>query len=155
MMSKKSRYLNKHSSSKEKKVRIPAHGVGDSQFTWCSKNIDLESEWSFVKLDVKILYQKVLPTLQEFSKLTWGEIERQTHGSRNKSKHHCVNIESLCDEARLRLEELDVEGIGMRPLFSLRIDGKARIYSFRDRSLFELLWWDAEHQICPSKKKNT
>lgn len=37
----------------------------------------------------------------------------------------------------------------------LRISGKKRLYGFREGHRFYVLWWDPEHEICPSHKRGT
>lgn len=36
-----------------------------------------------------------------------------------------------------------------------RLGGKERLYGFLTDNEFHIVWWDAEHQIWPSAKKNT
>ena len=40
-------------------------------------------------------------------------------------------------------------------LRSLRRTGKQRVSLVLDRGIFNLLWWDPQHLVCPDKKKNT
>lgn len=37
----------------------------------------------------------------------------------------------------------------------LRCGGKPRLYGFLRENVFHVLWWDPEHQVYPSKKRNT
>jgi len=50
-----------------------------------------------------------------------------------------------------------VKELGMTDdaLYSLRLSGKLRLWGVRDRSVLQLLWYDPEHQVCPSPLKNT
>ena len=51
-----------------------------------------------------------------------------------------------------------LEAIGMADqtkISVLRLGGQERLFGFRDRNVFHVVWWDPQHQIWPSLKKNT
>jgi hypothetical protein len=75
----------------------------------------------------------------------WHEIEGK--------QHHSIGIESLSKEATDRLAEIKQDDIA--EIFSFRLQGAHRVFGIRDRSVVKLLWWDPEHGVCPSLKKNT
>ena len=56
-------------------------------------------------------------------------------------------------EARERLVELEYDDEDR--ISRLRITGKGRLYGFRREERFYALWWDPEHEIWQSKKRNT
>jgi hypothetical protein len=83
--------------------------------------------------------------LKSFESMTWGAIiGPQSHG---------VSTESLCKDARDRLAALRLDEL--EELFSLRLSGKERIWGVLEHNVLILLWWDPDHQVCPSLKKNT
>lgn len=96
---------------------------------------------------------KLFPKLKEFEKLTWKEIESQTHGPQNKSKNHPINISQLNKEAQDRLKELKQDDVD--ELYSLRLEGQLRIFGIRELNCLKILWIDIKHEICPSHKKHT
>ena len=62
-------------------------------------------------------------------------------------------IESLSRDAQARLEYLkrdDVDG-----LWCVRLSGLERVWGTRRGPVFNLLWWDPDHTVCPSHKKHT
>jgi len=77
--------------------------------------------------------------------MTWAQVDGPT-GS------HFIGYDDLCKDAQDRLQTLkrDVE-----QMFSLRLTGPKRIYGIRQGAILEILWWDPEHQICPSAKRHT
>ena len=95
--------------------------------------------------------EKIYPKLKEFEKRTWEDIERETYGERNKTKHHFVKINKFIKEARDRLSEKKLNDTD--ELFSLRLEGKIRIYGNRKLNYMEIIWIDPYHEICPSKAK--
>ena len=40
-------------------------------------------------------------------------------------------------------------------LYSLRLSGRSRVWGLKEAGIFWILWWDPNHEICPSYKKNT
>jgi hypothetical protein len=56
-------------------------------------------------------------------------------------------------QAHARLVDLEYDDEDR--ISRLRITGKGRLYGFRREERFYALWWDPEHEIWPSKKRNT
>ncbi len=86
--------------------------------------------------------------LANFETMTWGEILINA-----KKHHHTVATADLCAQARKRLTELkldDVDG-----LVSLKLSGTNRIWGMFSAGVLTLLWWDPDHEICPSTLKHT
>lgn len=86
--------------------------------------------------------------LAEFEKLSWNEILVQ-----QKHWHHTVQVEKINKDAQERLKEVNQDDID--ELVSLHLSGKERIWGIRELGVLKLLWWDPEHQVCPSLKKHT
>ena len=100
-------------------------------FSW--KNFEAEN-WLF-------LHSK----MSSFETMKWSELP--------KERHHSIDVDDLSLEAKKRLLELKRNDIDQ--VFSFALGGKIRLIGIRDRHVFKLLWWDPEHQACPSKKKHT
>lgn len=113
--------------------------------------------WSFAQCDTKherwafnhsringVLFEK----MRSFENQTWHEIR-----IRNKSKNHHVQINQLCKEAQKRLSELHKEDYD--ELFSLRLSGKERLWGIIQDGVFMILWYDKEHEVCPSTLSHT
>lgn len=92
-----------------------------------------------------IFWQEIFPKLRDFESMTWHEVEGD--------RHHAISIDRLSKEARVRLEELNLDDID--EIFSLALTGRSRMLGIRDRNVFRVLWWDPDHKVCPSKKKHT
>jgi hypothetical protein len=88
---------------------------------------------------------EVLTRLGRFESMTWREIDGPT-GS------HGVAFQSLIRNAQRLIE---IEQDDAAEYFSLRINGPARVWGIRDGHTLKILWWDPEHEICPSKLKHT
>ena len=70
----------------------------------------------------------------------------QEHGKR-------YNVESISPAAQKRLIELNRDD--ETQIVRLRLSGKKRLFGFLKGSVFHILGWDPEHEIFPSKKRNT
>lgn len=124
-------------------VSPPADFMG-RLFTWNTGRVDLDGAYGWNKATMKIVLQEIIPKLQNFGTTTWEEVK--------KTGSHFVDLDKCSKEARDRLEEMELE---IEQLFSLRLDGKKRIFGWEHKSIFHVLWWDPKHQVCPSQKKHT
>lgn len=89
--------------------------------------------------------QEVLQKIFESQKLTWQDL--RNNGS------HFVDRTDLCSEAQKRLIQIQKEDLDQ--LFSLRLTGRKRIWRIKEHNILWLLWWDPNHEVCPSHKKHT
>lgn len=94
-------------------------------------------------------FQKIYPKLKSYESNTWKEILEFKHRRNDKmvTNNHPVKVEKFCKEAKDRLEELKY---AEDELFSLRLEGKIRIYGFRVHNYLEILWIDLNHEIYPT-----
>lgn len=112
--------------------------------TWVFRIIDFDSPWCPKQLDQPTLLM-IINKLGDFETMTWGDIE----GPNN----HSVEKYKLIKDAQQRLESINQDDVD--ELFSFRLNGRNRVWGIRDGQVFKLLWWDPEHQVCPSPKKHT
>jgi hypothetical protein len=120
---------------------------------------DMHPCWRFHKVDWEHPFVKGEVTgerlrewfdrLCEFEKMTWNEILVVA-----KKQNHNVNVEDLDKAARDRLEKV-FGVVDFDEMLSLRVGGKERIWGLLDRGAVTLVWWDTDHAVCPSAKKNT
>jgi len=90
--------------------------------------------------------RQVLTRISNMETMSWREVEQRT-GS------HLVSVDQIIPDARERLCQRKLDDLS--DLFSLRVTAKERIWGVRRGSVLHLLWWDPEHQICPSIKRHT
>jgi hypothetical protein len=130
-----------------KTPRVPPEFQGASDHlspAWRFKRAD--SGWKCAWKDLP--HADVHGILQQLSSaegMSWAEHGR--HGSHN------VEIFKLAPEARGRLKQLRLDDL--EALYSLRLTGKNRVWGVRDHHILRVMWWDPDHDICPSAKKNT
>lgn len=135
------------SSKKQPKTASNPTTYNDQYPSWRIFKIDMAGPygWNAINADkLKDIHAK----LSDFESMTWNEIL-----VRNKKSNHLVEIEQLSSEAQTRLREIQLEDIDH--LVSLRLRSKERVWGIRDQGVLTILWWDPEHQVCPSKLKHT
>lgn len=94
------------------------------------------------------LWEEVYPKLKSIEAYTWYELERITYGNRDrKTSHHSVSIAKISKEAQKRLEELKLNDF--EEIYSIRLNGKFRIWGIRMYSYLQIIWFDPEHTVLP------
>lgn len=88
---------------------------------------------------------QILQKLRQFDSMRWQEIEGPDH--------HSIEVGRLSKAAQTRLA--DIKQDDLDEVFSFHFSGKPRIIGIRDMNVVKLLWWDPDHQVCPSFKKHT
>ena len=106
--------------------------------------MDIDGPWCFYRRGPDDL-RTLIDGLRPFESKTWAEIEGQ--------RDHAISCDSIMPTAQDRLRAINQDDIS--DLFSLHLNGKIRIWGIRDGATFRLLWWDPDHQICPSVKRHT
>lgn len=112
---------------------------------WAFRIVDLGGPWCWTVLDGRSLGE-VLGRFRAFESMTWEQIDGPT-GS------HAVEPWKLSKPAQRRLREIHQDDAS--ELFSLRITGRCRVWGILDEHILRILWWDPEHQVCPSPRKHT
>lgn len=108
-----------------------------------SKSDLLHTKWSLVKSD---FFNEILPKLINFERRTWGDIVS------DKKHNHWIDTGDFIKEAQDRLIELKIY---YDQLFSLHLTGKMRLFGYIEDGIYYIIWYDANHEICPSHKKHT
>ena len=85
----------------------------------------------------------------DFEGQTWTEIMSASGGKRTGTNSHFIPVAHLIKEAQKRAEELKIDDY---EFFSLRLDAKKRLWGIIDGGVFQIIWYDPNHEICPSHK---
>jgi hypothetical protein len=105
-------------------------------------DIDWDGPFGWSKISLDELAQVVIPKLYDYESMKWSELD-------GPSGSHSVDIDQICKEVKA-IKMFHVEG-----LFSVRITGEERVWGVKDVAILRVLWWDPNHQVCPSQKKHT
>ncbi len=140
----KSKKTPASATSRKDTKTVRTHEVRHSQRpSWRFSTVDLNGPFAWpvgAAIEVHILRK-----LQQFDSMNWRDIEGPDH--------HAIGVDRLSKEAQARLTEIKQDDID--EVFSFHFAGKPRIIGIRDMNVVKLLWWDPEHLVCPSQKKNT
>ena len=116
--------------------------------------------WRFERADTgyrwdisTAVFSQIIQALTNFERMTWDEINKQTHDN-GKSSNHLVCLYDLSKEAQNRFTELKL-GEYADQIYSLRLMNKTRIYGILRDGILSVLWYDEKHEIYPSEKKHT
>lgn len=118
--------------------------VANGRPVWLFSSIDFDGPWCPKKLTGNDLVWLV-DRLRDKEMMTWHEIEAD-------GSHH-IATERVISDARKRLREIRRDDLDR--LWSMRLGGKERLWGVKNGDAFSILWWDPEHEICPSAKKHT
>ena len=129
---------------KQRSVRPTRIETESEMVCWRFSIMETSGPFPFSRLNPST-WGKILAKLKEWESMKWGEIL----GDRN----HEISVENLSTKAQERLREIQMDDIDA--VCSLHFDGRTRLIGIRDRQVFKVLWWDPEHQVCPSNKKHT
>lgn len=112
---------------------------------WHLRTIDQHGPYGWGKIEKTTLWASVLSKVTSLESTTWADL--MNNGS------HPIPVKDLCQAARSRLKKIKQDDVD--ELFSLRLTGKQRIWGIRDQNILKVLWWDPEHEVCPSAKSHT
>jgi hypothetical protein len=119
-----------------------------------------EPRWRFSHADKEkwSVHDGICPdmvhTLASFELMTWQDIFSAPKGGKHTkgSKSHHVSIADFSHEAQKRADYLK---LGAEDFVSLRLSAKERLIGFKVNNVFHIIWHDPNHEVIPSKKRNT
>jgi|SRR5271156_1770263 len=113
---------------------------------WRISRLVMHEPFGWRQVD-EITLDDIRRKLANFESMTLHEIFRVA-GARN----HPVQVSNLCREAK---EHIDMVKLVVDQIYSLRLSGEQRVWATLTENVLQLLWWDPDHQVCPSHKKHT
>ncbi|MBR7927158.1 hypothetical protein KBI51_03070 [Aerococcaceae bacterium zg-ZUI334] len=149
---KRTSFENKK-TSKKSRVKENPESFFDNNPTWKFDMVDFDhSKWNIESCDLN--RSQLFKKLRDFERMKWRDII-QTYGGKNRgTNHHYIDFRDMIQEAQERAKELNIVEHTDR-LFSLRLQGKIRLFGILTDGIFRIVWYDNDHDICPSKLKNT
>lgn len=144
-----------HKTFNASKNIVHAHspeGFDTRQPAWrFSKAAKPDNKWAVYQIDgnnIKISHD-LINKLSLFEKMTWADIKKSS-----KHSSHYIPIQNLAKEAQAELRKLNFWEYEQY-IFSLRLNGTQRIWGFLYEGILDIIWYDPNHEICPSYKKHT
>lgn len=147
---KKTNFKKSTTSRKQTGQLYDPDSYKSSKPIWSFELADFEhSNWSVLNND--FIDKEIFKKLRDYEGMTWQEIDSSSGGRTNGTNSHFILFEDMVKEARDRANELNL--LQHESLYSLRIQGKIRLFGVLKKGIFHIVWYDCEHAICPSKKK--
>ncbi len=122
-----------------------AQCIESNLIAWHLRIVDKGGRWGWNGVDQTTFWKVIFPRISGFETMTYGEILGKTH--------HEIRRCDIIEKARARLRKIEQDDVDH--LVSLHITGEKVIWGIRDQNIFKVLWWDPNHEICPSAKKHT
>ncbi len=149
---RKPKQVKSHSDAFPKVVATKNVGSTDDNYlVWSFCRIDRAGHFAFDCNRDDFNECDVLKKVVEYGGRKWKEIKQDTHDSKNKSKHHFLEYNELSDIAKERIAAKRL-GEYTDSIYSLSLCNKIRIIGLRSDDRFEAIWFDPEHEFCPSDK---
>lgn len=134
--------------SQAKQARSIDPDYRSKKVRWSFELFDYQQDWRASPSSPEDSFRAVAQSMRSFEGRTWKEIEA------NRKHDHPVERTRLCAEAQRRLNTLryadDVDA-----LWRFRFSGERRIWGIKQGDTLRVIWWDPNHQVCPSRLKHT
>ena len=123
--------------------------IDERRFRWSAASLDTDFagdwDWQLEPQEARC----VLEVLADVGDKTWGEVKAMMASSerRRRPLHHAQSILSIDPAARERLRDLKLD---IEEVFRLRHGNLRRIWGYVQGDVFNILWYDRSHKVCPS-----
>lgn len=124
--------------------------------SWRFRNADHEfppsGGWNQVSGDV---LQGIIETLQHCEQHSLAQLFKGKRDNKGAcTRYSAYRLDKITNAAKKRLHDI---GLGeIDHLIRIRADGnKKRLFAWQVGAIFQLIWWDPEHEVWPTEPKNT
>jgi hypothetical protein len=112
---------------------------------WSVAKLDGEGPWGWRRVECQLFLSDICPKMRDFESMEWNDILGR--------RHHEVSANDICKAAQDRLTELRLDDV--QDLVSFALTGTQRLWGVRLGNVFQILWWDPNHEVYPSTPKHT
>lgn len=144
MRNKKAR-RNRNPRRRKKPASVSIVSTQNRKLVWKVARIDDNSPWGWNQVTCPDFLRNIWDKMRNFETMTWGEILGR--------HHHAIAVNDIIEPAQNRLEQLGYDD--QAELVSFRLSNTERIWAIRSGEAAFLLWWDPNHEIYPSRLRNT
>ena len=96
---------------------------------------------------------KVFRYLSDLESQKWGEILTDKSGRGKNTRSHEIDLTNLIKEAQVRAVDINVDEFDA--LCSISVGSRKRVWGYISDGLFYIIWFDMQHEICPTEKRHT
>ncbi len=133
-------------TKKAKISRWVSNEESHERVSWRFGDAELDGPWSWTRLRAEHV-DGLRSKLAEIEKLTWSEATNGGYPMKS------CRLGSAPRDLLRRLDEIERDDIDC--LFEIRLDGTTRVWGARRGNVFHVLWWDPDHEVWPSRLRNT
>jgi hypothetical protein len=119
---------------------------------WRFGLIDFKDKWGWEKISAFDTIKQIQQKIKHLETMTWGEIENKTI-KKGTQQSHFMPVDKICLDAQKRLQDINLDDLDV--IYSLRVNGKKRIWGKRDNEILYIIWWDPKHTVKPVQKSHT
>lgn len=105
--------------------------------------MDFDGRWGWGRLEASEI-EAIHAKCANWEKMRSNEVFGQGGNKR-------IPLEGLDPDAQARLREIEADDLDA--LWELRVSGAKRIWGTRSEHVFDLIWWDPGHSVCPSQRR--
>lgn len=136
---------NRNPTGRKKPASTPIGSTQNRKLVWKVARIDDNSRWGWNQITCPDFLRNIWDKMRNFETMTWTDILGRDH--------HEIPVSNITRQAQKRLEELGRDDA--ETLVSFHITGRQRIWAIRSGAEAFLLWWDPNHEVCPSQLRHT
>lgn len=114
---------------------------------WSFRDYDTDGPYCLTSASLG-QFVRIIAKLRDFEGMSFRALQG---GSGQHFKRY--QLETLAKQACKRLAQINHDDEDC--ICRLRLGGRERLYGFLRGNVFEILWWDPDHAVCPSHLKNT
>jgi len=147
---------SKHDKRKGPKTLVSPASEKEPRVGWQEDWREMRPAWRVSLLKMRMPFGwltigeanaiQVRDKLASYESMKWKEIIPSY-------RSHFVKITDLCPEAQDHLAAIQQDDVDS--VVSLGIDQMSRVIGILEHNILKILWWDPEHEVCPSTKPNT
>lgn len=119
----------------------------DPHVSWRFNEADRDGPFSWAAIADADL-QRVVLVMESMDDRTWNAASGDGVGQIKAIPVANLGVLGLKRLRDLHLDDLEV-------LHEIRLAARPRVWGIRRLHTFHVLWWDPDHQVCPSKLKHT
>lgn len=137
----------------QKNIYSGKHSTDGERVQWRFDKLEKTGKFAFDLTREDFDHRKVLEKIIAYSNMTWSEVKAQTHDKKNKTKNHFLDLSKLSAEGRSSFCSKGFEGKYEDSVFSFAFQNMLRVIGIRENEKFYAVWFDPNHEFCPSKKR--
>jgi len=113
---------------------------------WSFKLFDRDASWGS-EPGRNAPFREISHRLKQYESMPWTQVLTQS-----RKRDHAMKVGDLCKHAQDRISQLRIDD---DMLWRFRFSGTERLWGVRRGDVFFVVWWDPDHEVCPSHLRNT